>query len=173
MAEGNGVAQPIIDQPRLGVQPHEQQPADFIVRDAFLKLTGKAPPEVAGYFVLLRIFQREVAKEITMPDGSKQNIFLSDRTITEDKYQSMVGLVLALGPQAYRGTNFDGTPRFPDGPWIYPGDWCVVPRYEGYQLSLKHKDDTGYTPLLIVPDDKILAKVEDPTDVIATHLLDR
>lgn len=155
------------------IEPHERQAAEYIVWEEYKNTVGKYPPRVAGYFVLVKIFQREIAKEVTLADGTKQAIFLSDQTRGEDKYQSMVGLVIGMGPQAYTGNNVDGSPRFPNGPWCSIGDWVICPRYEGYQLAARHADGKAYTPLLVIPDDKILGMVEDPMDVIATHLLDR
>lgn len=163
----------ILESPLPHVEPHERQAAEYIVWEEYKRLTGKYPPRVAGYFLLVKIFQREIAKEVTMGDGSKTNLYLSDQTRSEDKYQSVVGLVVGVGSQAYQGQNVDGTLKFPNGPWASVADWVICPRYEGYQIAHRHLDGKGYTPLLIIPDDKILGMVEDPTDVIATHLLDR
>lgn len=149
------------------IEPHERPGAEFIVYEAFKASFGKYPPRVAGFYIAVQIYQRTELSKFKLKDGTEATILAADRTISEDKYQSSVGLIVSMGPQAYRGTNFDGTLRFPEGPWATVGSWVVVPRYEGVQVTVNG------APLLIMPDDKILAMVEDPTDVIATHLTDR
>lgn len=150
------------------IEEREKPVAQFIVDDLFIKLCGKKPPRVTGYFVAIRIHQREISKKVTRDDGTEVEMYTgTDATRTEDKYQSCAGLVVSMGPQAYKGNNLDGSPRFSEGPWCSVGDFVAFPRYEGFQITFRN------VPLIIVPDDKILSIIEDPDDVIATHLKDR
>lgn len=169
MSNGNGIAPSSpLPSPLPHVEAHEQAAAEFIVYERVKALCGKYPPRIAGYYVAIMIHQRDTSKKVTRDDGTEVEFFThTDITRTEDKYQSMVGLVVGVGSSAYKGQNFDGSPRFPDGPWVSPGQWCIFPRYEGVMCTYRN------LPLLIVPDDKILGVVEDPDDIIATHLKDR
>jgi hypothetical protein len=80
-----------------------------------------------------------------------------------------------MGPQAYRGTNLDGSDRFPEGPWCAVGDFVLVGTYSGLQFSYGDPKlgQHAKIPLIICPDDKILCKVYDPEAVVATHVIDR
>lgn len=150
------------------IKDHEKPVAKFIVDENFKKLCGKNPPRITGYFVAVKIHQRDTSKKITRDDGTEVDLYThTDVTRSEDKYQSCVGLVVSMGPQAYKGQNADGSPRFSEGPWCNVGDFVIFPRYEGFQATFRN------VPLLIVPDDKIMGIVEDPDDIIATHLKDR
>lgn len=158
------------------ILPHERKEAETQVFEKFRKVCGLYPPHVAGYNVLLQIYQRESEKEITGPDGKKTSLMIrSDAAVRQDKYASVVALVIGMGPQAYRGNNFDGTPRFPEGYWCAIGDWVVIANYTGTQISYGDPKlgAQAKLPLVIVPDDKILAKVYDPESVVATHVIDR
>src|SRR5690348_16896614 len=87
------------------VQPHERGVAEAIVFNEFKNACGKYPPHVAGYNVLVRVYQRETEKEIKDKDGKviTSLITRSHRAADNDKYQSVVGLVIGMGPQAYKG----------------------------------------------------------------------
>ena len=158
------------------VQPAERAVAEYQVFERFKKVCGIYPPHVAGYNLLLQVYQRESEKDVAGPDGKTTTLVTrSDASVRADKYQSVVHMVIGMGPQAYGGTNFDGTPRFPEGPWCAIGDFVIVGTYSGLQftygdpkLGIQHK-----IPLIIVPDDKILAKIYDPESVVATHVIDR
>lgn len=150
------------------IEEREKPVAKFIVEDAFEKLCGKKPPSITGYYVGIRIYQRAITKTVKREDGTEAEMYTgTERTQAEDKYQSMVGLVVAMGPQAYKGTDQFGNRRFEGEPWCNIGDFVLFPRYEGLQVTFRD------VPLLIVPDDKIIGIVDDPEDVIATHLKDR
>jgi co-chaperonin GroES (HSP10) len=56
---------------------------------------------------------------------------------------------------AYADTN-----KFPNGPWCQKGDWIVFGRYAGARLNI----DGG--EIRILNDDEILARINDPEDVL-------
>lgn len=106
-------------------------------------------PSPVGYYVLLAIFKR--------PEKTRGGIILADRTRDEDDYQGRVGLVLAIGDHAYRSDKF----REFDDPWVDLGDWVVFPVFENAATKFKFNGIT----LATLPDDKMLAVVDNPMDV--------
>lgn len=160
MAEGN-----VSDLPRLGafgkVLPHEQQQAIDLINKQFIEMTGRPfQAKVCGYLVCLKIYVRpEEVKEIVRDDGSKAKLYIPQTSQSEDKFQSVAALVCGIGPQAYMGKNADGSDRYPEGPWCAVGDWVTIPRYEAHMFSYRG------VAMAILPDDKIMAVIDDPTDV--------
>lgn len=158
MAEGNAA-------PALGafgyVLPHEVREAKELIDKQFIELTGKPfGAKVCGYLVCIKIYVRpDHIKTIKRDDGSEAKIYIPEQSQAEDKFQSVAGLVVGIGPQAYRGKNADGSDRFPEGPWCAIGDWVTIPRYEAHLFSYRG------VALGIIPDDKIMSIIEDPTDV--------
>lgn len=151
------------------IEPYEEEKAKKLVLDHFEQLTGKRMmPRPAGYMVAVKIYVRpEEMKEITREDGSKTTLYLPSVATREDKFSSVSALVVALGPQAYKGKNHLGEDRFPEGPWCKVGDFVAIPRNEGFLFNYR-----GVT-MSLLPDDKIMAIIEDPTDVQATYIADR
>jgi hypothetical protein len=149
------------------VEPHEVDGVKKQIDDLFVSLTGK-PFEyrTAGYFLAVRLNVKDSEiKTITRDDGSIAKLYRTDRAADEDKYQSTTGLVCGVGPQAYRGTNSDGSPRFPDGqPWCRIGDFVHIPRQESIPFSYRG------VAMGLIADDRICGIVQDPDDVQAIHL---
>jgi hypothetical protein len=103
--------------------------------------------EVTGINVLLLIFKPTIQKKIN-------SIYLPDSAIKEDEeYNSMVGMVLQIGPDAYKGD------QFPSGPYCKVKNWVVFPR--GSSLQLKYEGE----PTILVEDFKIKLKVDNPSKV--------
>lgn len=138
------------------IEPHEEQLARDLVDMQFRQMTGK-PFDLrpAGYLVALKIYVRpEELKTITREDGTEVKFYLPDTVRAEDKYQSCAALVCALGPEAYQGEKFKDS-----GPWCKVGDWVMIPRYEATAMSFRG------VAMALLPDDRILAVISDPTDV--------
>ena len=105
--------------------------------------------------VLIGVYQR--------PSESKTTggIVLTHRTTDEDKYQSKVGLVLNLGPTAFR----DPTGRWFQDQDVGIGDWVVFRPSDGWSLTLVSKDKSGKKQELLcrmVDDTAIRAKIDSP-----------
>jgi co-chaperonin GroES (HSP10) len=86
---------------------------------------------------------------------SKGGIVLADETLERQRVTTVCGYVLAVGDLAYADTN-----KFPNGPWCQKGDWIVFGRYAGARLNI----DGG--EIRILNDDEILARINDPEDVL-------
>ena len=102
---------------------HEKDPRQAIM-DQLGDLSGL---ELMLNNVLVAVYQR--AKTANKTAGG---IFLPDKTKDEDKWQGIVGLVVAKGPKAYQDdevTKFDGeNVEIGDWVWFRPaeGTLCVV-----------------------------------------------
>jgi co-chaperonin GroES (HSP10) len=146
------------------IEVHEEEEAKRLIDEEYTKLTGgPCTLRPCGYLIAVKIWVTpDELSVIKMPDGSTKTLYSPHLTQDQDKYRSVSALVVAVGHDAYKGNNPDGTPRY-RSPWCKVGDWVVVPRHECYQITFKKSVAMG-----ILPDDRILSVIEDPTDVAAT-----
>lgn len=156
-----------IQRPIGYVEPHEEAIARAAISADFAAITGSPDlPIAAGYMLFIKLHVRpEELKTITRADGSVAKLYIPQKSLDEDKYQSVTGLVVSVGDQAYMGKNVDGSDRFPKGPWCRVGDFVVLPRYESFLMMWK-----GKIALAAIPDDKIIGIVRDPNDLTAPHM---
>jgi co-chaperonin GroES (HSP10) len=136
---------------------------EFEVKEAYdliVQHLGFEPPRPAGYHLVVKIYVREedVCKlkddegnDILDENGKPKYIALPSSVTTEDKYRNCTALVLAVGPDAYKGKRFENS-----GSWCRIGDWVIIPRNEGTQINYRG------IPMQIIPDDRILAIIQDP-----------
>ena len=91
---------------------------------------------------------------------TKGGVLLSDQTVEESQVATNVGLVLAMGPDAYNDIE-----RFPNGPWCKKDDWVIFARYAGSRLNIEGGE------LRILNDDEILGITDDPESILSpiTH----
>jgi co-chaperonin GroES (HSP10) len=91
---------------------------------------------------------------------TKGGVLLSDKTVEETQIATNVGLVLAIGPDAYNDKE-----RFPNGPWCKEKDWVIFARYAGSRLNIQGGE------LRILNDDEILGTTDDPESILSpiTH----
>ena len=103
---------------------------------------------VTGINVLILIYKMPV---VTV---TNKGVYLPPTAVKTDlEYNSMVGMVLKAGFDAYKGE------QFPSGPYAKVGDWVIFPR--GSSLQAKYEDE----PIIMVEDFKIKLIVEDPSKV--------
>ena len=86
---------------------------------------------------------------------TKGGIILSDTTMEERGFSTVTGLVLKVGPDAYRDKE-----RFPNGPWCKEKDWIIFGRYAGSRFGIEGGE------VRILNDDEIIAVVKDPEDIL-------
>ena len=103
-------------------------------------------PEPTGWRILVLPFK--------MKEKTKGGILITDDVIERSQVASTCGLVLKVGPDAYKDTE-----RYPKGPWCKKGSWVVFARYAGSRMKI----DGGEVRLL--NDDEVLATVENPEDI--------
>ena len=91
---------------------------------------------------------------------TKGGVLLSDKTVEEAQIATNVGLVLAVGPDAYNDKE-----RFPNGAWCKKNDWVIFARYAGSRLNIEGGE------LRILNDDEILGMTDDPESILSpiTH----
>jgi hypothetical protein len=146
------------------VEPGEQQEAQDVIDAQFRELTkgmfNEYPDGVTlreharftRFFAAVKIYVRpEELKEITDVHGKKTVFYLPDSVRAEDRYQSCVGLVVALGPQAF--TDKDGNPR---GCKYSVGDWVVFSRPDLMRI------DFCDIPMGVITDDRSVVVTDDP-----------
>ena len=91
---------------------------------------------------------------------TKGGVLLSDKIVEEAQIATNVGLVLAIGPDAYNDKE-----RFPNGAWCKKNDWVIFARYAGSRLNIEGGE------LRILNDDEILGITDDPESILSpiTH----
>lgn len=146
------------------IEPHEEEAAKVLVHQQFEEMTGnKFDLRPGGYLVAVKIYIRpSELKTIKQDDGKEVTLYLPDVARAEDKFQSVAALVMAMGPEAYKGEKYAG-----QKPWCKVGDWVVIPRYESFQINYRG------AVMALLPDDRIMAVINGPSDVMAAHLTDR
>ena len=103
---------------------------------------------VTGINVLILIYKPPI-EEVT-----RGGIIKPPNSVKEDlEYNSMVGMVLKLGSDAYKGD------QFPSGSYAKEGDWVIFPR--GSSLQAKYEGE----PIIMVEDFKIKLLVDNPSKV--------
>ena len=80
-------------------------------------------------------------------------ILKAAQTISNDEIGSVVGYVMAMGPDAYADKK-----RFPS-PYCKVGDWVIMRTYSGTRFLVDGKE------LRLCNDDSVEAIVEDPRSI--------
>ena len=106
-------------------------------------------PDPTGWHVMVLQYIRPDGK--TLSGGAR--IYYADQTRKEDEYQGRVGLVLAVGPDAYKDPV-----KFPSGPWVKQGDWVCWPALES---SVQRQKYHGLI-IAFLNDDRVVGVSVDP-----------
>ena len=109
-------------------------------------------PDIPGYHVLVR--------PISVKSKTKGGIFLPDSTKDDIAYLTTVGKVLKVGNLAYKDTN-----KFADIPWCAEGNYVCYGKNAGIKLHYKG------VKLILLYDDQIIMRVENPKDLDPTFNL--
>jgi co-chaperonin GroES (HSP10) len=112
--------------------------------------------------------QPEVASQLPKPTGYKLLIALpkpedtteggiakAAETMQVEELGSIVGFVLAAGPDAYQDEQ-----RFPNGPYCEEGDWIIMRSYSGTRFKVHGKE------FRLINDESVEAVVEDPRGIV-------
>jgi hypothetical protein len=94
------------------------------------------------------------------PDGEDIILHQTDRSHEEERFQGKIGLVLKVGPIAFKD---DGVAKF-GGVEIEPGDWVIYRPSDGHELFIRDrsKSNEGLSCRL-VEDTFIRGRVKDPS----------
>jgi len=104
-------------------------------------------PEPTGWRILVLPFRGQ--------GKTKGGILLTEETMEERGYSTVTGLVLKIGPDAYKDEK-----RFSNGPWCKKNDWIIFGRYAGSRFGIEGGE------VRILNDDEIIAVVKDPEDIL-------
>ena len=104
-------------------------------------------PKPTGWRILVLPYKRK--------EKTKGGIILTDQSLEESQVASSIGLVLKVGPDAYKDKD-----RFPNGPWCKEKDFVVFSKYAGSRIKIEDGE------VRLMNDDEILAVVNDPEDFL-------
>ena len=113
-----------------------------------LEAHAESLPRPTGYRILILPF--------TASTVTKGGIHLAKATVDKERLATVVGYVVAKGPDAYGDLN-----KFPDGPWCEEGDWVIFGRYAGARFQIEGGD------MRLLNDDEILACIDDPEAILS------
>ena len=100
-------------------------------------------PVIPGYHGLVR--------PVSIKKKTKGGVLLPDSTQADMAYLTTVGKVLTLGKLAYIDQD-----KFPEGPWCKKGDYVCYGKNAGIKMQYKG------VKLILLFDDQILLKVQNP-----------
>jgi hypothetical protein len=90
------------------------------------------------------------------PNGEDIEFHQTDKSRDEDRFQGKVGLVVKLGPLAFKD---DGPYKF-GGVNVAVGDWVFYRASDGWEYF--KTDKTGGVPCRVFEDTQIKGRVSDP-----------
>lgn len=107
--------------------------------------------EVFNNQVLLAVYQR--------PEKTASGLFLPDQNRDEDRFQSKVGLLVKLGPNAFQ----DDSGKWFAGQTFELGDWLVHRPSDGWSITI-HDGEKGVL-CRILDDVDIKGRAQHPDQV--------
>jgi co-chaperonin GroES (HSP10) len=113
-------------------------------RQALLDALGNHATEVLHSKVLVATYVR--------PAMTKGGVYMPDKVIEEDRFQGTIGLVVGLGPGAFKDDNIA---QF-HGKKLKVGDWVMYVAADGIAMFINE------VPCRLFDDTRILMKVKDP-----------
>lgn len=108
-------------------------------------------PEPTGYRILIAIPKLDEKFENT-------SIVRPENFAKREEMASVVGMVLKLGPLAYKDEE-----KFPTGPWCKEGDFIVMRSYSGTRFKIAGNE--GEQEFRLINDDTVEAVVADPRGI--------
>ena len=100
-------------------------------------------PELPGFHVLVR--------PVSVKETTKGGIIIPNSTREDMSYLTTVGKVIKMGNLAYNDTD-----KFPKGPWCKEGDYICYAKHAGQKIQYKE------VKMILLYDDQVIMKVEDP-----------
>ena len=137
---------------------------DVVMREAYLNATPSISteekaeaqldklPRPMGYRILILPY--------SIPTTTKGGIHLAASTVKTEELATVIGYVMALGPDAYKES---------DTPWCKKGDYVLFGRYAGARINMRGEGDDSL-PLRLLNDDEILAVIDNPEDYVGVNI---
>ena len=94
-------------------------------------------------------------------EKTKGGILLPDKTLAENRFQGKVGLVIAIGPQAFTD---DERVKF-GGVKVKVGDWVMYRPADGMELFFVNETGHEGTPCRLLEDVSIKGRIADPSKI--------
>jgi|TARA_B100001094_G_scaffold234061_1_gene228986 co-chaperonin GroES (HSP10) len=107
------------------------------------KDTPDVLPELPGFHVLVR--------PVSVKEKTKGGIIIPNSTKEDMSYLTTVGKVIKIGNLAYNDTD-----KFPKGPWCKEGDYICYAKHAGQKIQYKE------VKMILLYDDQVIMKVQDP-----------
>ena len=86
-------------------------------------------------------------------------IIIVDETKENEKWNNMIGKVVAIGPLAFK--NRDTMQPWPEGSWAEIGDFVRVPRWGGDRWERSSQDDEDPVLFMTINDHELISEVTD------------
>lgn len=86
-------------------------------------------------------------------------IILVDETKENEKWQNMIGKVIAVGPLAFK--NRDTMAAWPEGSWAEIGDFVRVPKWGGDRWERTTAGDDAPVLFMTINDHELISRVTD------------
>ena len=155
------------------INKDEEEEAKKFIEEEFL--CGHRP-RISGFYMALMVYERsEVASTFVTETGEVKTLLFAQEVIRGDKWRNCVGRVVLQGNDCYIGERFPFKENWlrtlirpffnrwmspaRQQPWCKVGDWVMFPRAEGTPVTFKGR------PLVLIPDDRALMIVQNPTDI--------
>ena len=116
---------------------------DIWITDEEYSDTPDVLPELPGFHVLVR--------PVSVKEKTKGGILIPNSTREDMSYLTTVGKVIKIGNLAYNDTD-----KFPKGPWCKEGDYICYAKHAGQKIQYKE------VKMILLYDDQVIMKVEDP-----------
>tara|TARA_R100000541_G_scaffold2941_3_gene9508 strand:- start:64 stop:483 length:420 start_codon:yes stop_codon:yes gene_type:complete len=116
---------------------------DIWITDEEYSDTPDVLPELPGFHVLVR--------PVSVKEKTKGGILIPNSTKEDMSYLTTVGKVIKIGNLAYNDTD-----KFPKGPWCKEGDYICYAKHAGQKIQYKE------IKMILLYDDQVIMKVEDP-----------
>jgi len=116
---------------------------DIWITDEEYSDTPNVLPELPGFHVLVR--------PVSVKEKTKGGILIPNSTKEDMSYLTTVGKVIKIGNLAYNDTD-----KFPKGPWCKEGDYICYAKHAGQKIQYKE------IKMILLYDDQVIMKVEDP-----------
>ncbi len=116
---------------------------DIWITDEEYSDTPNVLPELPGFHVLVR--------PVSVKEKTKGGIIIPNSTKEDMSYLTTVGKVIKIGNLAYNDTD-----KFPKGPWCKEGDYICYAKHAGQKIQYKE------VKMILLYDDQVIMKVQDP-----------
>jgi co-chaperonin GroES (HSP10) len=127
----------------------QTQPPEAELQWAFPDIDSGQAPFGGRVIVQLRRIKQKTAGKIILVSETKEN----------EKWNNMIGKVVAIGPLAFK--NRDTMAPWPEGTWAQIGDYVRVPKWGGDRWERPVPDDEDPVLFMTLNDHELIAKVTD------------